>query len=114
MNRIKLSYGEWLLTFWERIQDNKIIFLPAPQHRAKPETLYSSLYISRELQASSQYSRCQNLDTWVRSVISAPYFRLAGREILGSGFVCLLSHIDIVAVWHAAGTDGFSVSPRKL
>lgn len=32
--------------FLGKDQDNKIIFLPAPQHRAKPETLYSSLYFT--------------------------------------------------------------------
>lgn len=27
MNLIKLSNGEWFLTFWEKIQYNKIMFL---------------------------------------------------------------------------------------
>lgn len=115
MNLIKLSNGEWFLTFWEKIQYNKIMFLsPSIWLRLKYLMSACILHHHRFLRVSGKFSVFQMLKSGriCKIWISVPYIRLAGRKLPSSALSASFCK------WMMWPRDrrrwGPSVSPRSL
>ena len=115
MNLIKLSNGEWFLTFWEKIQYNKIMFL-SPSIWLCLKYLMSDciLHHHRFLRVSGKFSVFQMLKSGriCKIWISVPNVRLAGRKFPSSA---LSASFCIWMMWpRDRHRWGPSVSPRIL
>ena len=115
MSLIKLSNEEWFLTFWEKIQYNKIMFLSSNIWLCLKYLMSACiLHHHRFLRVSGMFSVFQMLKSGhiCKIWISVPYIRLAGRKFPSSA---LSAYFHIWMMWPRDRRRwGPLVSPRSL